>query len=110
MGFADKLLAEFENEALGGPGAGFAKGADGFAGDVVADGLELIGIALGVGWYVLGGLPRDHDRYGEVPIPGQQALSLPQEDDLRLYFENHATRSGDSTHLDDRPEGLEVPS
>jgi hypothetical protein len=34
-------------------------------------------------------------------------LALP-EGDARLYFENHATRTGDSTTLDDQPRGLKV--
>jgi hypothetical protein len=54
----------------------------------------LLAVGLGIGWYVLGGFPRDHDRYGEVPVPGIAALSLPAGD-VRLNFENHATRSGD---------------
>jgi hypothetical protein len=67
----------------------------------------LLAIGLGTAWYVLGGFPRDHDKYGEVAIPGQAFLSLP-EGDVRLNFENHATHSGDSTTLDDRPPGLKV--
>jgi hypothetical protein len=34
-------------------------------------------------------------------------LSLPG-DDVRLNLENHATRSGDSTTIDDQPAGLKV--
>jgi hypothetical protein len=67
----------------------------------------VIAVGLGTAWYVLGGFPRDHDKYGEVQVPGQAHLALPAGD-VRLYFENHATRSGDSTILDDRPSGLEV--
>jgi hypothetical protein len=67
----------------------------------------LIAVGLGVGWYVLGGFPRDHDKYGEIPIPGSAAFSLPSGD-VRINFENHATHSGDSTNLDDRPPGLKV--
>jgi hypothetical protein len=67
----------------------------------------LLAVGLGIGWYVLGGFPRDHDQYGEVPVPGIAALSLP-EGDVRLNFENHATRSGDSTTIDDQPAGLKV--
>jgi hypothetical protein len=67
----------------------------------------LLAMGLGIGWYVLGGFPRDHDKYGEVPVPGAAALSLP-EGDVRLNFENHATRSGDSTTIDDQPAGLKV--
>jgi hypothetical protein len=67
----------------------------------------LVAVGLAIAWYVLGGLPRDHDRYGEVRVPGEAVFALP-EGDVRLYFENHATHSGDSTTLDDRPPGLEV--
>jgi hypothetical protein len=67
----------------------------------------LLAVGLGIGWYVLGGFPRDHDQYGEVPVPGIAALSLPAGD-VRLNFENHATRSGDSTTIDDQPTGLKV--
>jgi hypothetical protein len=67
----------------------------------------LLAIGLGAAWYVLGGFPRDHDRYGEVAVPGQAVLSLPSGD-VRLNFENHATHTGDSTNLDDRPSGLKV--
>jgi hypothetical protein len=67
----------------------------------------IIAVGLGIGWYMLGGFPRDHDKYGEVAVPGGALLFLP-EGDVRLNFENHATRSGDSTHLDDQPAGLKV--
>jgi hypothetical protein len=67
----------------------------------------LLAIGLGAAWYVLGGFPRDHDKYGEVAVPGQAVLSLPSGD-VRLNFENHATHTGDSTNLDDRPSGLKV--
>jgi hypothetical protein len=71
-------------------------------------GLALVlAVGLGIGWYVLGGFPRDHDKYGEVAVPGQAVLALPSGD-VRLNFENHATHSGDSTTLDDRPAGLKV--
>src|SRR5256885_1372401 len=62
----------------------------------------VVAVGLAIGWYVLGGFPRDHDHYGEVAVPGQAVLSLPKGD-VRLNFENHATHSGDSTTLDDRP-------
>jgi hypothetical protein len=29
----------------------------------------LVAIGIGVAWYMLGGLPRDHDEYGSVPVP-----------------------------------------
>jgi hypothetical protein len=67
----------------------------------------LLAVGLGFAWYELGGFPRDHDKYGEVAVSGAVALSLP-EGDVRLNFENHATRSGDSTHIDDQPPGLKV--
>ena len=67
----------------------------------------LVGVVIGIGWYVLGGFPRDHEAYGAVPIPGAAAINLPGEE-VRLYFEGNAHRSGDSTILDDPPEGLDV--
>ena len=67
----------------------------------------LVAVGLAIAWYVIGGLPREHDKYGEVHVPGQAVLDLP-DGEVRLYFENHATRSGDSTSIDDQPEGLEV--
>jgi hypothetical protein len=67
----------------------------------------LLAVGLGAAWYVLGGFPRDHDRYGEVAVPGQAVLSLPAGD-VRLNFENHATQNGDNTTLDDQPSGLTV--
>ena len=67
----------------------------------------LLGVGLGFAFYTLGGLPRDHDAYGEVSVPGQVVLALP-EGDVRLNFENHATQSGDSSSIDDQPEGLEI--
>ena len=67
----------------------------------------VIAIGLGAAWYTLGGFPRDHDKYGEVSVPGSAVLALPAGD-VRLNFENHATHSGDSTNLDDRPAGLDV--
>jgi hypothetical protein len=67
----------------------------------------LLAVGLAIGWYVLGGFPRDHDKYGEVAVPGQAVLALPSGD-VRLNFENSAHHSGDSTTLDDRPAGLQV--
>ena len=67
----------------------------------------LVAVGLAIAWYILGGFPRDHDEYGEVAVPGEAVLELP-EGDVRLNFENHATHSGDSTSLDDQPPGLEV--
>ena len=67
----------------------------------------VVATALAIAWYSLGGFPRDHDRYGEVPVPGTSVLELP-EGDVRINFENHATESGDSTTIDDQPAGLAV--
>jgi hypothetical protein len=67
----------------------------------------LVAVGLAIAWYTLGGFPRDHDKYGEVPVPGRAVFALPSGD-VRLNFENHATHSGDSTTLDDRPAGLAV--
>src|SRR5262245_44118573 len=67
----------------------------------------IVGVVLAIGWYTLGGFPRDHDKYGEISVPGQAVLELPKGD-VRLNFENHATHSGDSTTLDNRPAGLQV--
>src|SRR5829696_3563140 len=67
----------------------------------------LVAIGVAFAWYTLGGFPRDHDKYGEVAVPGKVVLALPSGD-VRLNFENHATHSGDSTTLDDRPPGLDV--
>ena len=38
----------------------------------------IVAVVVGVLWYVIGGWPRDHDRYGVVPIPGQRVLELPE--------------------------------
>ena len=67
----------------------------------------VVGIIIGVGWYILGGFPRDHDKYGTVAVPGLVTIDLP-EGDVRLNFENDAFRSGDSTHIEDQPDGLDV--
>ena len=64
-------------------------------------------VVIGVLWYVLGGLPGDHDEYGAVAVPGQQVIELP-EGDVRLNFESGVTGSGDSRSVQDQPEGLEV--
>ncbi len=88
-------------------GGGMFSGANFWTGPFLA--ILGIGLAalLGAGWYILGGLPRDHDKYGEVVVPGRAVLALPGEE-VRLDFENHASQSGDSTHLDDQPAGLDV--
>ena len=67
----------------------------------------LVAIGIGVAWYILGGLPRDHDKYGTVPVPGQRVLKLPKGD-ARVNFENDTTGSGDTRSLKHRPNGLTV--
>jgi hypothetical protein len=67
----------------------------------------LVAVGIGVGWYILGGFPRNHDTYGSVSVPGQQVLELP-EGDVRVNFENDATGSGETRSVRDRPQGLAV--
>jgi len=67
----------------------------------------LTAAALGALWYLIGGLPRDHERYGAVGIPGKRTLKLPKGE-VRLSFEGQATGGGDNRHLEDPPEGLRV--
>jgi hypothetical protein len=67
----------------------------------------LIAVVLGVLWYVIGGWPRDHDRYGEIPIPGKQTLRLP-DGEVRLSFEGRAVGGGNTRSLEDPPPGLKV--
>jgi hypothetical protein len=67
----------------------------------------LLAIGAGIAWYLVGGFPGDHDEHATVNVPGQQVVELP-EGDVRLNHENNATRSGDSTILDDKPDGLDV--
>ena len=67
----------------------------------------LAAVAAAVGWFIVGGFPRDHDRYGAVAIPGRATLELP-EGDVRLNFENESYRSGDDNYLEDQPKGLTV--
>ena len=50
----------------------------------------IVAVVVGVLWYVIGGWPRDHDRYGVVPIPGQRVLELP-EGEVRLAFEGNVS-------------------
>lgn len=64
-------------------------------------------IAVGVVWYLVGGWPRDHDRYGAVAIPGRETLELP-EGEVRLDFEGEVSGGGDSRTLEDPPPGLKV--
>jgi hypothetical protein len=40
----------------------------------------VVGGVLAVGWYILGGFPRDHDKYGEVAVPGTTVIALPEGD------------------------------
>jgi hypothetical protein len=74
---------------------------------VVVGSTVVIAIALGVLWYVIGGWPRDHDRYGAVRIPGRQTLELPKGE-VRLDFEGHVSGGGETRTLEDPPPGLEV--
>jgi hypothetical protein len=67
----------------------------------------VIALVIGVLWYVIGGWPQDHDRYGSVAIPGERAVQLP-EGEVRLSFEGEATAGAQSSTLEDPPEGLEV--
>jgi hypothetical protein len=67
----------------------------------------VIAIVLGVLWYIIGGWPRDHDRYGRVAIPGQRTLELPKGE-VRLSFEGQASGGGQTRTLEDPPEGLRV--
>lgn len=67
----------------------------------------VIAIVLGVLWYVIGGWPADHDKYGRVPIPGQKTVQLP-EGEVRLSFEGQAQGGGSTRTLEDPPDGLKV--
>ncbi len=68
----------------------------------------VVAIGVGVAWYLLGGFPRDHDKYGSVAVPGQQVIELP-EGDVRVNFENNTTGTGgDNQSIEDQPAGLEV--
>jgi hypothetical protein len=67
----------------------------------------LVAVGIGIAWYILGGFPRDHDKYGSVPVPGQRVLQLPKGD-VRVNFENDTTGDGDTRHLRDRPADLAV--
>ena len=74
---------------------------------VVVASTVVIAIVLGVLWYVIGGWPRDHDRYGALAIPGQRTLQLPKGE-VRLSFEGEASGGGQTRTLEDPPEGLDV--
>lgn len=67
----------------------------------------LVAVGLGLAWYLLGGFPRDHDRYGSVSVPGQRVVELPAGD-VRVNFENDTTGDGDTRHIQDRPPGMTV--
>ena len=64
-------------------------------------------VVVGVLWYVIGGWPRDHDRYGKLTIPGRETLELP-EGEVRLSFEGNVSGGGETRTLEDPPEGLRV--
>lgn len=67
----------------------------------------LVAVGIGLAWYMLGGLPGDHDKYGSVSAPGQRVLELPAGD-VRLNFENDTTGDGDTRRIQDRPPGMTV--
>jgi hypothetical protein len=67
----------------------------------------VIAVVLGVLWYIIGGWPRDHDRYGRVAIPGQRTLELPKGE-VRLSFEGQASGGSRTRTLEDPPDGLKV--
>src|SRR5919112_4690792 len=67
----------------------------------------LIAVVRGVLWYVIGGWPRDHARYGKVEIPGKETLRLP-DGEVRLSFEGRVSGGGESRTLEDPPPGLDV--
>jgi hypothetical protein len=67
----------------------------------------LVAVGIGVAWHILGGFPRDHDKYGTVPVPGQRVLHLPKGD-VRVNFENDTTGSGDTRSLQHRPRALAI--
>jgi hypothetical protein len=74
---------------------------------VVVTTTVVIAMALAVAWYVIGGWPRDHDRYGAVPIPGQRTLELPKGE-VRLDFEGAVSGGTETRTLEDPPPGLQV--
>jgi hypothetical protein len=55
----------------------------------------VVAVGMGVVWYILGGFPRDHDKYGSVSVPRQRLVRLPKGD-VRLNFENARTRRAPS--------------
>ena len=67
----------------------------------------LIAVVLAVVWYVIGGWPRDHARYGKVEIPGKQTFRLP-DGEVRLSFEGAVSGGGNTRTLEDPPPGLKV--
>lgn len=74
---------------------------------VVVGSTVVLAIVLAVLWYVIGGWPRDYDRYGALAIPGQRTFGLPRGE-VRLSFEGQASGGGQTRTLQDPPEGLEV--
>jgi hypothetical protein len=62
----------------------------------------VIPLALGVAWFLVGGLPRGHDDYGTVPVGQTKTLKLP-EGEVRLYFQGEA---GDDGKTEPQPAGL----
>ena len=67
----------------------------------------LIAVGIGLVWYILGGFPRDHDRYGSISVPGQRVVALPAGD-VRINFENDTTGDENTRSIQDRPQGMRV--
>jgi hypothetical protein len=56
----------------------------------------VLAVAIGIGWYILGGFPQDHDRYGTVAVPGQAVLIL-REGDVTTPIEGVRTTTSQSS-------------
>jgi hypothetical protein len=68
---------------------------------VVALGL-LLPIGFGIVWFMVGGLPRDHDEYATVPLGETRTVELPG-DEVRVYFQGEA---GEDGKTEPQPAGL----
>lgn len=68
---------------------------------VLALGL-LLPIGFGVVWFMVGGLPRDHDEYATVPLGETRTVELPG-DEVRVYFQGEA---GEDGKTEPQPAGL----
>lgn len=64
----------------------------------------IVPVAFAIGWFILGGIPHDHDRYGKVLIPGKKVMQMP-EGDVRVWFEGYAS-GGENSTIQDQPDGL----